>query len=119
MKKYSKMNPRVLGLVNDLYAKSEGSKTGIWHNLATRLGKSARSWASINVGRLNRVTKKGETIVVPGKVLGAGNLDHPLTLYSFNCSERACDIIKKAGGTCKPVEELLEVKTVKGIRILS
>ena len=67
----------------------------------------------MNVSRLNRYTKKGETIVVPGKVLGAGGIDHPFVVAAFSFSELAKSKILKAKGKCLKIADLVD-KNPKG-----
>jgi len=116
--KRKKTNPRVLGLIKSLYDKSAESKAALWKNLAKRLEKPNQNWAKINLSRLSRVTQKGETIIVPGKVLGAGKLAHPIKIYSFNASKAAVDKIVKAGGSCGKIEDFLSKGSAKAVRII-
>jgi len=46
--------------------------------------------------------------VIPGKALGAGIIDHPVTVAAFNFSEKAKRKIEAAGGKCLTIEELAE-----------
>jgi len=48
-------------------------------------------------------------VVVPGKVLGAGNLDHPVSVAAFSFSTQARLKISKARGKCLSISELIEV----------
>lgn len=67
----------------------------------------------MNLSRINRYTKGGETVVVPGKVLGAGRIDHPINVAAFAFSERARSKILKAKGKCFSIPELTK-KRPKG-----
>jgi len=116
--KRKKTNPRVLGLIKSLYDKSAESKAALWKTLAKSLESPRQNWAEVNLSRLSRITKKGETIVVPGKVLGTGALDHSLFVFSFSASKTAMDKIKQKGGSCGRIEEILARGTSKGVRIL-
>jgi len=62
----------------------------------------------VNLSRLNRYTEKGDVVVVPGKVLGAGRLDHPISVAAFAFSELAREKIKKARGKCLTIPKLVE-----------
>jgi large subunit ribosomal protein L18e len=64
----------------------------------------------VNVSQLNRYTKRGETVLVPGKVLGAGKIDHPLTVAAFAFSKLACSKIISAKGNCLSIPELMKKK---------
>jgi len=62
----------------------------------------------VNLSRLNRHTRAKETVVVPGKVLGAGNLDRAISVAAFSFSAQARLKISKAKGKCLSISELLE-----------
>jgi large subunit ribosomal protein L18e len=64
----------------------------------------------VNLSRLNRHTRARETVVVPGKVLGAGNLEHSVSVAAFSFSSQARLKISKARGKCLSISELLEAK---------
>jgi len=54
--------------------------------------------------------------VVPGKVLGAGKIDHPLHVAAFAFSEQARLKILKAKGKCLSILELVE-RNPKGTNV--
>jgi large subunit ribosomal protein L18e len=108
VKKVKATNPELIMLIRDLKKKSQESQTNLWLSLAKNLSTSKRSRIAVNVSRLNRYTKDGETIAVPGKVLGAGNADHPMTVAAFAFSDVAQAKILKAKGKCLSIKELME-----------
>jgi large subunit ribosomal protein L18e len=119
MKSIKKSNPRVLQLITDLKAKSREQNVGIWRDIAERMEKPARHYAEINLSKINRYSKENETIIVPGKVLGTGDLDHPVTVAALNFSLTAEILIDDAKGKCMSIEQLMKTNpTGKGVRIL-
>ena len=108
MKKVKATNPELITLIRDLKKKSRENQTELWLDLAERLVSSKRSRIAFNVSRLNRYTKDGETVAVPGKVLGAGKADHPITVAAFAFSDRAKSKIINAKGNCLSIRELME-----------
>jgi large subunit ribosomal protein L18e len=108
VKKVKATNPELIALIRDLKKKSRENQTELWRNLAERLSSSKRSRIALNVSRLNRYTKKGETVAVPGKVLGAGKVNHPMTVVAFAFSDRAKSKIHKAKGNCLSIRDLME-----------
>jgi large subunit ribosomal protein L18e len=80
------------------------------------LAKPRRKRISVNVSRLNRCTGKKETVVVPGKVLGAGEMNHPITVAALSFSEIAKEKIKAARGKCVSFFELIK-KNPKGSNV--
>ncbi|KAF5418797.1 MAG: 50S ribosomal protein L18e [Candidatus Methanogaster sp.] len=88
-------------------------------NIAERMQSPKRSYATVNVSRINRHTAAGEIIVVPGKVLGAGELGHPVVVGAFVFSDGARSKITDAGGECLTIEELMvRAPTGSNVRII-
>jgi len=108
MKRVRSTNPELVGTVRLLRKKARENNAPIWRDVADRLSSSRRRRVAINVGRLNRHAKDGETVVVPGKVLGAGALDHPILVAAFAFSEEAEAKILRAKGRCFSIGELVE-----------
>lgn len=55
-------------------------------------------------------------MVVPGKVLGAGKMDHPIHVAAFAFSDQARQKILKAKGKCLSILELAK-KNPKGTNV--
>ncbi len=104
---YKKTNPRIISLVEDLKSISRENDAPIWREIAKRMQSPKRNYAAVNVSRINRHTAADETIVVHGKVLGAGELNHPVVVGAFDFSDGARSKITDAGGECLTIEELL------------
>lgn len=108
MKKLKTTNPELIMLIRDLKKKTQESQASLWRSLAERLTASKRSRIAVNVSRLNRYTKDGETVAVPGKVLGSGKADHPMIVAAFAFSDVAQAKILKAKGKCLSIRDLME-----------
>ncbi len=108
MKKVKATNPELIALIRDLRKKSQEKQTEVWRYLAERLSAPKRSRIAVNVSRLNRHTKEGDMVAVPGKVLGAGKADHPMTIAAFAFSDRAQSKIREAKGNCLSIRDLME-----------
>ncbi|WP_230740341.1 50S ribosomal protein L18e [Methanooceanicella nereidis] len=119
MKRVKKTNPRLLKLINDLKAKSREQNVGFWRDIAERLEKPNRNFAEVNLSKINRFSNDNEFIIVPGKVLGAGSIDHPVNVAALNFSLTAEVLITGANGKCMSIEQLMQANpTGKGVRIL-
>jgi len=101
-------NPELLTVIRSLRKKARDSNAPIWRDVADRLSSSKRRRVAVNLSRLNRHTRAKETVVVPGKVLGAGNLDHSISVAAFSFSTQARLKISKARGKCLSIFDLLE-----------
>jgi large subunit ribosomal protein L18e len=107
VKKLKTTNPELIGLIQELKKKSREKQAEVWRYLAERLAASKRSRIAVNVSRLNRNTKEGDIIAVPGKVLGAGKASHSITVAAFAFSDRAQTKILQAKGNCLSIRDLM------------
>lgn len=112
-------NPILRGVIRRLRKESEEEDVDIWADLADRLSRSNRSRAEVNISQLNRYTEEDDTVVVPGKILGSGRLDHPISAAAFDFSVRAQREISRAGGRILSIEELLDENPKgRGVKIM-
>lgn len=120
MKKLGKKTNIVLReLVETLYKYSREHNVKIWSTIADELLKPRRIFRVVNISRINRYTSPGDYVVVPGKVLGAGELDHPVTVAAFSFSKAALEKIQRAGGRGISIFELLREKpNGSGVKII-
>lgn len=103
-----KTNPHLLTLVQHLKDASRTNEAPIWRDIALRLEGPASHWAEVNVGKVDRHANEDDVIVVPGKLLGAGNLKKKVTVAAFRCTGQAKDKVASAGGRSLSLEELVE-----------
>ncbi len=102
-------NPNLTNLIFLLRKKSRESEVSIWRDAAERLSKPRRTRISVNVSRIDRYTKEGDDVLVPGKVLGAGLIRHPVRVAALSFSDQAQSKILKAKGKCLSILELMEL----------
>lgn len=107
MRKVKKTNPNLISLIELLRTEGYTNEVPLWIALSKRLLKPTRHTAEVNLSRINRYTKEGDTVVIPGKVLGAGSLDHKVTVAAFAFSQSAREHINAVGRTLS-IEELVQ-----------
>ena len=91
----------------------------IWRSLEYKLSRSRSNKREVNVRRLARVTKNGEVVVIPSKLLGAGAIGHKLIVCAFSISEMAARKIIESGGKVITLEDLIErYPDGRGVRII-
>lgn len=115
-KKCVKTNPRLVKLINELRSAAQINEANVWREIAKRLDSPVKNYAEVNLSKINRYARDGETILVPGKVLGAGILEQSVSVAAISFSESATNKIKNAKGTCMSIEELIE-NNPKGNRV--
>jgi large subunit ribosomal protein L18e len=87
---------------NALIVKMRKKKEKFYLELARQLSKPARQKKGVNVTRIEKTDS--HSVVVPGKVLGAGEITKPVTVYALHFSKEAKKKITAAGGKCLPLE---------------
>ncbi len=115
-RKPAKTNPNLVGLISKLKEASRVNKAPVWRDIALRLEGPSSNWAEVNISRVDRFASENETIVVPGKLLGSGEIDKKVTVAAYRFSGQAKEKIVKAGGTDLSIEELL-AKNPKGSKV--
>ncbi len=89
-------------------------KKPFWKSIAWDLEKHFRE---VNLNKINRNTKEGDVVVVPGKVLGYGDLDHKVTVVAYSFSNSAFEKINKKGKAVK-LDEFANEGKVRGVKII-
>ncbi len=114
-----KTNPKITGLIKSLKESSYQKEAPIWKDVAKRLERSTRRQAEVNLSQLNRYTSSDELVLVPGKILGSGTLDHKIQVAALSFSSSAKAKIETAGGECLAITQLMD-KNPKGngVRII-
>ncbi len=79
----------------------------IWNEVAENLGKVNRQRPEVNLSDLERIAEDGETVVVPGKVLGSGRLTKELDVAAFKASTGARESIEE-NGSFQFIRDLVE-----------
>ncbi|MGC8895423.1 MAG: 50S ribosomal protein L18e [Candidatus Bathyarchaeia archaeon] len=116
MRKVKATNPQLIELINFLKKESRENKVNVWKDIAERLAKPNKRRIAVNLSRLNRHTKRNDVVAVPGKVLGAGEINHPITVAAFAFSAKAKEKIKAAKGKCLSYFDLIK-KNPKGSNV--
>jgi large subunit ribosomal protein L18e len=116
MRQTKTTNPQLIQLIKQLKKESKEKEAPIWLDVAEQLSQPRTQRAAVNLSRISRNTKKNETVVVPGKILGTGTIDHAITVAAFNVSDKAKAKLEAAKAKYLSIPELLE-KNPKGANI--
>jgi large subunit ribosomal protein L18e len=106
-------------LVNELKRQSLAENVNIWKRIALDLSAPSRNRRVINLYKINECAKDNETIIVPGKVLGTGDIERKVTIAAFSFSSQAAEKLKSKNCSMMSITELMQ-KNPKGknVRIL-
>ncbi|MGZ4901549.1 MAG: 50S ribosomal protein L18e [Halobacteriota archaeon] len=109
-KKTEKANPQLIELIGALKQSAREQQAAIWKELARRLEAPSKNYAEVNLSRLNRSTSSNDVVVVPGKVLGTGSIDHPICVAALSFSGTAKTKILAASGKIATLGEIMDTR---------
>ncbi len=119
MRETKTTNPEIIQLIRSLKKQSKEKEAGIWLDVAEYLAKPSRKRVAVNLSKINRNTNEKEVILVPGKVLASGTLDHAVTVAAFNASDKAKTKLAAAKAKYMTITELMEQNpTGSNVRII-
>ncbi|MFT4309512.1 MAG: 50S ribosomal protein L18e [Candidatus Woesearchaeota archaeon] len=92
-----KTNPRLQETIESLKKRARTEQSNLWLRVAENLERPTRSRTIVNISRIERNSSEGDIIIVPGKVLGAGELTKNVTIIAWQYSDDAKKKISKVG----------------------
>ncbi len=114
-----RVRPSISKTVGALERASRGNDAPIWSKVAKMARGTTSAKKVVNIKKIAAYSKEGDSVLVPGKVLGIGSIPHKITLYSFSISESAAMLITKVGGSVKPIDDAVkDHPTGKGLIML-
>jgi large subunit ribosomal protein L18e len=116
MRETKSTNPQLIEVISLLRKTSKEQTAPIWADVADDLAHTRSQRIAVNISSINRNTEKADVVVVPGKVLSSGELDHTVTVASFEVSDAAKAKVTASKGQYISIKELLE-KNPKGSKV--
>lgn len=108
-------NEALQKLIRDLLSQDRP----VWKALGRGLNRPRRGGFRVNLYRIEKHAKGRETVVVPGVVLGSGEVQKARNVAALRFSESARAKLEKAGGKCLSIRQLLEQNPQgKGVKIM-
>lgn len=115
MKRTGPTNP----IMQKTIAELKMQKAKLWKLVARELEKPTRNRREVNLSRIQRFAKANEIIIVPGKVLSAGELNKKVSVAAWSFSANAITKIKSAGGKTLTISELMKTNPKgTGVKVL-
>jgi large subunit ribosomal protein L18e len=102
MRKTNKSNTILQALIEELMK----NKKPFWRKVAYELSRPRRKKVEVNLSKIEQYAADDSTVLVPGKVLGAGSLSKKMTVAAFAFSESARKLIDGSGGKAVSIESL-------------
>ena len=90
-----------------------------WLKIAQIVSSSRRKYSSLNLGEIDKRTKEGDTVVVPGKVLGSGKVTKKIRICALGFSDSAREKLKETKSEIVTI--LAEIKKnpkAQGVKII-
>lgn len=95
------------------------TKAPIWRALERELSRPRKNRREVNIGTLADKTGDGQVVVIPGKILGSGEIGHKLTVCTVTISQAAAKKIRACGGKIVSLGDLAEqYPDGKGVRVI-
>jgi len=108
MKPTGPTNPLTRKLIVALEKQSKKEKVAIWATVAERLEKSSRRIPGVNVSKLEKYCEKGDTVIIPGKLLAEGAITKAITIGAFKASAAGKKKVEAAGGKVMGIADLMK-----------
>ena len=94
-----KSNSELVKTISDLKTASRENDAPIWKSIAKKLEGPSRNWPIVNISRIEYNASKNSKVIIPGKIMGSGNLSKKVTVSAFSFTKSAVKKIESAGGS--------------------
>lgn len=91
------MNQHTETLIQTLRKTSIEHEVALWKRVAEDLERPTRQRRIVNIFKIDAHSSDGDVVIVPGKVLGEGDLTKKVTVAAFAFSDEAKAKIMKSG----------------------
>ncbi|MHA2501301.1 MAG: 50S ribosomal protein L18e [Candidatus Kariarchaeaceae archaeon] len=116
LKRKGPTNPLTASLVTQLRIISKENDAGVWRSVSKTLEKPRRGRSVVNISKIARFTSDNDMVVVPGKVLAAGEISHNVVVAAITFSDAARQKIEAAKGRAISIKQLAE-ENPKGSKV--
>lgn len=94
-------------------------KSKNWFSLAHILSGSSSKLSAVNLSELDAKTTAGDTVVIPGKVLGSGNLTKKIRICALSASLETLEKLKKSKSEFVTIlDEIKKNPKAEGIKLI-
>ncbi|MFH1750477.1 MAG: 50S ribosomal protein L18e [Candidatus Micrarchaeota archaeon] len=104
------------GLIINLEKAGRKNKAPIWKKAAFMLKKPSRQRVEINLNAISRIASDGDVLLVPGKVLGIGEITKKVKICAYRYSKSALTKMSKAGAQAVAIDSLIQTNP-KGSKV--
>lgn len=101
-------NPILQKAIQELRGRGFKEGSPFLLKLVDELARPERARRDVNVSSIERFATKGDTVVVPGKLLADGLITKSVTVAAFSASVAAKKKVEAAGGKLISIDQLLK-----------
>ncbi len=95
------------------------TNSDFWLRVAGILSGPRRNHISVNLDEIEKNTKEGDSIVIPGKVLSQGEISKKIAVIAFSFSEKTREkLLKTKSQSVNMAEEIKKNPEAKGLKFL-
>ena len=102
LKKNAVLSDLIIGL------REKGTKVPFWKAVAGGLNRPTRKAFRVNLRKIEKYSDSKETVLIPGVVLGSGDVTKAHKVVALRFSASAQQKIEKAGGKCILIEDYVK-----------
>lgn len=108
-----KRNPEIVETIRAARKKEK------WLKIAGILSGPRRKMPNLNLTEIDKDSKEGDTIIVPGKVLSQGEINKKIKVVALGFSEKAREkLMKSKSDPTTILEEIKKNPDAKGVKML-
>ena len=108
-----KRNPEIVETIRAAKKKEK------WLKIAGILSGTRRKMPNLNLTEIDKDSKEGDTVVVPGKVLSQGEINKKIKVVALGFAEKAREkLMKSKSDPTTILEEIKKNPDAKGVKIL-
>jgi len=94
-------------------------KNQAWNKIAQILSGPTRKQSAVNLFQLDKATKEGDTVVIPGKILATGNLTKKIKICALSISDLAKTRLKESKSEFTLLrKEIKDNPKAEGVKII-
>lgn len=101
-------NPEKIQTLTLLRQAGKRSERRVWRDMSNRLESHKSQMSNVNISKVSKLTKEGDVVIIPGKVLGSGIIDHKIHIGAFAFSGVAIEKIRRADGEPLSVQAFIQ-----------
>ncbi len=101
-------NPQLKELLTELRTAGFSGDKPVYRRILMDLERPTRQRRIVNISRLNRHTEANDVVIIPGKLLSSGELDHQLTVVAFKFSNGAAEKVHAAKGKAVTLTDFIK-----------